>query len=765
MGTCIIGGGPAGLTAAYELSRHGRSGTILEADSVVGGLARTVERGGYRFDIGGHRFFTKVPEIDRLWDEMLDEPMLVRPRLSRIFYDGRFYNYPLKASNALRNMGIFRALSCMLSYGKARLCPIRAPENFEQWVTNQFGAKLFNMFFKTYTEKVWGCPCNQIGAEWAAQRIKGLNLSTAIRQALFGTRHNGDFVTTLTNAFKYPRLGPGQLWEACARTLTAKGWRIEMRTTVVGLEMEDDRIGAVVTRAANGSTGRYLAEHVFSSMPLSEMIAGLTPAVPPAVAHAASQLGYRDFLTVALVLDKPNLFRDNWIYVHSPEVRVGRIQNFGNWSSDLVPDARTSCLGLEYFVFEGDDLWRMPDEDLVRFGYEELTKIGLAEGALLKGYVVRVPKAYPVYDPGYKARLSTIRDWLAAHARNLYCIGRNGQHRYNNQDHSMATALIAARNVARCENRDPWAVNEDAEYHEIAETERQAPLTPARTSPTCASVVREACAFTLVELLVVLGIVAVVLAILLPVIGRSRKAALEIVCASNLRQLGLALTTYTTQTGSYPGCHCFNGFGNDRTFAVWPTRLRWALQGSLDARDRSGGGGDLRIFWCPANVDTSRWQVSFGSGSQYATEQDAGFGYSAGERLLQVERTSFSYGYNDWGVGPQAGGDNEQHGLGGDLVQPLGPNLYGKELKAGHVRRPAEMIAIADSTTDTSWDFNIDPTEAAQYPGNIHRGGANVLFCDGHVQWFLQENLIHINKSDPAGARMNQMWNNDNEPH
>ncbi|HWE04677.1 MAG TPA: NAD(P)/FAD-dependent oxidoreductase [Tepidisphaeraceae bacterium] len=475
----IIGAGPAGLTAAYELSKHNLTGVILESDSVVGGIARTVERDGYRFDIGGHRFFTKVAEIENLWDEILDEPMLVRPRLSRIFYDGKFYDYPLKASNALKNMGLLNAGACMLSYFAARVRPIANPVNFEQWVTNQFGGRLFNMFFKSYTEKVWGTPCTQIGADWAAQRIKGLSLGEAVRNSILGQREGGKIVKTLIDEFRYPRLGPGQLWEACARKVQKSGWRLRLQTRVTHVELRD---GAVVSvRAVNGAgvEERFQADQVFSTMPLRHLLGGMNPSPPASVLNAAAALTYRDFLTVALVLDRPGVFPDNWIYIHSPEVRVARIQNFGNWSPAMLADPATSCVGMEYFVNDTEKLWSATDDALVKFAYAELRRIGLSRGGgLVKGFVVRMPKAYPVYDPGYRERLDLIRQWLSA-IPNLHCMGRNGQHRYNNQDHSMATALIAARNVAMSQSRDPWAVNEDAMYHEIARTERAAPITPA----------------------------------------------------------------------------------------------------------------------------------------------------------------------------------------------------------------------------------------------------------------------------------------------
>ncbi len=462
----IIGAGPAGLTAAYELSKHGISGTIIEADSVVGGISRTVEKDGFHFDIGGHRFFSKSSEIENLWDEMLSEPLLVRPRLSRVYYDGKFYDYPLRAGNALKNMGLLRAISCMGSYGMARLKPLPNPKSLEEWVTNQFGHKLYSMFFKTYTEKVWGMPCSEIGADWAAQRIKGLSLGEAVRNALFGSR-NGEVVKTLIDEFRYPRLGPGQLWEDCAKLVTERGWQIRMQTRVVGIEAENGRVKGVTLEDNVGGRDKLPCSHVLSSMPLRELIASVSPAPPETVTASASRLSYRDFLTVALILDADSVFPDNWIYIHSPEVMLGRVQNFKNWSPALLPDQSVTCLGLEDFCNEGDNVWSSPDQDLIDLGYRELSTIGLAKGKLLRGYVVRMPKAYPVYDLGYEERLSLVREWTSS-VGGLYCIGRNGQHRYNNMDHSMMTALIAARNIALGESRDPWAVNEDAEYSEVA---------------------------------------------------------------------------------------------------------------------------------------------------------------------------------------------------------------------------------------------------------------------------------------------------------
>ena len=460
----IVGAGPAGLTAAYELSKHGMTGSIFEADSVVGGISRTVERDGYRFDIGGHRFFSKSEEITRLWEEMLPEPMLLRPRLSRIYYGHKFYDYPLRASNALRNMGIATALACLGSYALAKLHPIRNPQSFKQWVINQFGYKLYSMFFESYTEKVWGIPCDEIGADWAAQRIKGLSLGEAVRNALFGQR-KGALVKTLVDEFRYPRLGPGQLWEECTQSVVGKGWGLRASTKVTGVALEGSKVLGIVATEPDGTQTQVPCSHVISSMPLRELVLACSPSPPDEVTAAAQQLTYRDFLTVALVLDAESLFPDNWIYIHSPDVMLGRVQNFKNWSPGMVPDATRTCLGLEYFCNEGDELWSSRDEDLISLGYDELRRLGLAGGPLVKGYVVRMPKAYPVYSTGYSERLALLRRWLSA-ISGLYCIGRNGQHRYNNMDHSMMTALIAARNIALGQSRDPWAVNEDAEYHE-----------------------------------------------------------------------------------------------------------------------------------------------------------------------------------------------------------------------------------------------------------------------------------------------------------
>ena len=481
----IIGAGPAGLTAAWELAKVGRTAVVLEADSVVGGISRTVERDGWRFDIGGHRFFTKVEAVERLWHEILPEgDFLLRPRMSRIHYQGKFFDYPLKASNALRNLGLVEAVRCVASYGWARVHPPKDQSHFEGWTTARFGRRLYSIFFKTYTEKVWGCPATDIAADWAAQRIKNLSLGKAVINALLPRRNQKD-IASLIEEFEYPRLGPGMMWETAATGVEAAGTKILLDTPVLGVRHEGGRAITVVTRDGDGGITEYPADHVVSSMPLPALVMAMEPPVPDDVAAAARDLAFRDFLTIALVVPEADGFPDNWIYVHSPDVRLGRIQNFGSWSPELVKEGRT-CLGLEYFVFEGDDLWTMADEDLIALGTRELAALGLVDPERVEaGYVVRMPKAYPVYDEGYQERVEVLRGWLDACVPNVYPVGRNGMHRYNNQDHSMLTAMLVVENITAGTTHDVWEVNVEAEYHEEkAGTGRDAPLLPRREPAT-----------------------------------------------------------------------------------------------------------------------------------------------------------------------------------------------------------------------------------------------------------------------------------------
>jgi protoporphyrinogen oxidase len=467
--TVIAGGGPAGLTAAYELTKHGHSCVVLESDAkMVGGISRTDQYKGYRFDIGGHRFFSKSSEVNKIWQEILGDQFITRSRLSRIYYNRKFFHYPLKPADALLKLGIFKAVDIVLSYGKARLFPIKPEKSFEDWVVNRFGRRLFDIFFKTYTEKVWGMPTNAISADWAAQRIKGLSLVKAVLNAFFGQKKKGkgEVIKTLIDSFQYPRLGPGQMWEAARDLVRKQGGAVHLDRRVFRIEHDGSQVTSFVTKDSQGRLTQYHGDHFISTLPIRELIRSMSPQPPREVVEAAESLKYRDFLTVVLIIDRAETFPDTWIYIHEPDVRLGRIQNFKNWSPELVPDQTKSSLGLEYFCFEGDDLWTMSDHDLVALGRREIETIGLAKATeVIDGCVVRMPKAYPVYDDVYQNHLATIRGWLKNLA-NLELAGRNGMHKYNNQDHSMMTAVLAARNILGLGKFDTWKVNTDAEYHE-----------------------------------------------------------------------------------------------------------------------------------------------------------------------------------------------------------------------------------------------------------------------------------------------------------
>jgi protoporphyrinogen oxidase len=461
----VVGAGPAGLTAAYELSRRGVPVTLFEGDSQVGGLARTVEYRGFRFDIGGHRFFTKVPALAELWQSLLGADFLTRPRLSRIFFRGRFFDYPLKPLNTLRNLGPLDSLLILLSYLVRKLFPIRPESSFEDWVSNRFGRRLYATFFQAYTEKVWGISCRELSAQWAAQRIRGLSVRTAVLNMIpGGLFRGGSALKTLTEQFGYPRLGPGMMWEALAARCLAQGGRIELESRVTRIFHDGSRVEAVEVERA-GQRFREPASRVISTMALGNLVLALSPPPPAEVIAAAKKLRYRDFLVVALIIDQPEIFPDNWIYIHDSSVQVGRIQNFKNWSPALVPDPSQSCLGMEYFCFEGDQLWSMPDRDLVELARRELGLTGLCDpGRVADGTVVRMPKAYPMYDAGSLQALALLQRYLES-LENLQPAGRNGMHKYNNMDHSMLAGLLAVRNLFG-ERHDLWAINSDDSYLE-----------------------------------------------------------------------------------------------------------------------------------------------------------------------------------------------------------------------------------------------------------------------------------------------------------
>jgi len=463
----VVGAGPAGLTAAYELAKNGLSSTLLEAGKQVGGISQTVSYKDFRFDIGGHRFFSKVPMVNELWHEILGDNFLLRPRISRIHYNKKFFEYPLKATNALAGLGPVEALLIGFSYAKTKMFPSPDEENFEQWVINRFGTRLYQIFFKTYTEKVWGIPCNEISADWAAQRIKNLSLKEAVLNALLGGRKgkNGKIVTSLIEEFHYPRFGPGMMWERCEELVAGYGSQTLKGIKVERIRHRHGRVECVSGRTKTGERLDFEGSHFVSTMPLKELIEAMDPSPPEKVVEAAHGLRYRDYLTVVLVVNRESVFPDNWIYIHSPEVKMGRMQNYKNWSPYMVPNPSRTSLGLEYFLWEKDEEWTWSNDRLIELGVRECAQIGLINPREVEdGTVVRMEKAYPVYDHQYLDHVWTIRQFLET-LTNFQTIGRNGLHRYNNQDHSMVTGVYAAQNIMGG-NQDVWAVNTEKEYHE-----------------------------------------------------------------------------------------------------------------------------------------------------------------------------------------------------------------------------------------------------------------------------------------------------------
>lgn len=458
----VVGAGPAGLTAAYELSKYDISPIVLEQRDKVGGLARTENYKGYYFDMGGHRFFTKSELVNKMWVEVLNEDFLLRPRLSRIYYDKKFFNYPIQPLNALMGLGFGEGIRIVFSFFKWQVLPYKSEDTFEHWVTNRFGKRLFEIFFKAYSEKIWGVPTSELRAEFAAQRIKDLSLKTALLSVFVKPKNK---IKSLIEEFHYPRYGPGMLWEEVRRIVETRGGVVKLNSNVVKINRSGNRIESMVVSIDGQNEQIVSGTDFISSMPVTEFIKKLDP-VPLPVLSAAEKLTYRDFLTVCLIINEPKLFADNWIYVHDPEVKVGRIQNFKNWSPDMVPDASKTSLGLEYFCAEGDELWSMSDVDLVELGKKELELIGLTRATTIEdGCVFRARKAYPIYDSNYRDYLGTVKTFVDD-LQNFQTIGRNGLHRYDNQDHAMMTGILAVRNLMLGERNELWSVNTDQEYHE-----------------------------------------------------------------------------------------------------------------------------------------------------------------------------------------------------------------------------------------------------------------------------------------------------------
>jgi protoporphyrinogen oxidase len=399
--------------------------------------------------------------VQRLWEEMLGDEFVLRPRLSRIYYNGKYFNYPITAKDVVGRLGLVESALCALSYLWASRRRKVAEETFEQWVTSRFGRRLYDAFFRSYTEKLWGIPGSEIRSLWAAQRIKNFSLGKAI-MTILGIRR--DHVTTLIEQFHYPRLGPGQMWEAFSADVQARGIPVHLNQRCISIKHADDRVRSVVLRQ-NGAVFEHDVDAVLSSIPLSELVLNLDPPAPPEVLDAAQKLRYRDLVLVALMLDEAEPFPDNWIYLHDPETRAGRVQNYGAWSDGMVQPGAT-CLGVEYFCFRGDEIWELPGDEAVELATKELAAIGLVDPArVVDGVKVRVPKAYPMYDVNYEGAVATIRSYLGRFA-NLQTCGRNGLHRYNNQDHSMWTAMLAMSNLLDGTRHDVWEVNTDDEYHE-----------------------------------------------------------------------------------------------------------------------------------------------------------------------------------------------------------------------------------------------------------------------------------------------------------
>ena len=517
----IIGAGPAGLTAALELQRHSDVHPIvLEATNEIGGISRTIRYKGNRMDIGGHRFFSKSDRVMEWWLDVMpavategaggaipisyqnkhrtisngdceldpehnDLVMLIRPRKSRIYFLRRFFDYPIKLTpETLRGLGLPRTMKVGFSYLRARGIPRKPETSLEDFIVNRFGKQLYGLFFESYTEKVWGVHPRHISAEWGAQRIKGLSLTSAIKhfmkQAFSGPKKNtGDLSqkgveTSLIERFLYPKFGPGQLWEHVASTIQKNGGELHLQTRVTELRVQGDRISEVIAVDADGNTHTYRADYVISTMPIQHLIRSLQCPVPAEVKEVSEGLIYRDFITVGLLVNKllvtepdGSPLKDTWIYIQEPDVTVGRLQIFNNWSPWMVADRSKMWIGLEYFCNDTDPLWKMPDEDIKKFAVAEMEKIGILRASdVLDGHVVRVPKTYPAYFGTYD-RFDVIQKFTDRF-ENLFLVGRNGMHKYNNQDHSMLTAMAAAENIVNNvrDKRNLWAVNTEQEYHE-----------------------------------------------------------------------------------------------------------------------------------------------------------------------------------------------------------------------------------------------------------------------------------------------------------
>jgi len=493
----IIGAGPAGLTAAMELQRQtGIKPILLEASQSIGGISRTVRYKGNRMDIGGHRFFSKSDRVMNWWQDLMpatcggagesdagDLVMLVRQRKSRIYFLRRFFDYPIRlTAETLQKMGLVRTFRCGLSYMRSALLPQREEHSLEDFLINRFGKQLYLTFFKSYTEKVWGVPCHEISAEWGTQRIKGLSLTSVVTHFLkktFRSKQASDLAqkqteTSLIEKFLYPKFGPGQLWEHAADLIRKSGGEIHFGITVNRINVNGNQVVSIEGIDEAGNRVTFAGDYFFSTMPVRDLIRAVGSEVPAEVTEVSEGLMYRDFITVGLLAKKLTVteddktpLKDNWIYIQEPDVTVGRLQIFNNWSPWLVSDPEKVWIGLEYFCYDTDPVWKLSDEEMTKLAIEEVAHIGILKAEDVEdAHVEHVPKTYPAYFGSYD-RFDVIREFTDRF-ENLFLVGRNGMHKYNNQDHSMLTAMTAVENIVNgIKSKDNiWAINTETEYHE-----------------------------------------------------------------------------------------------------------------------------------------------------------------------------------------------------------------------------------------------------------------------------------------------------------
>lgn len=450
----IIGAGPAGLSAGIELAKHNCTSLIIEQSDSVGGLSKTIEKDGFRFDLGGHRFFTTEEKVNKLWQETLGDNFIERPRKSRIFYKNTFFNYPISISDAFGKLGAFETMKIATSYLKSRALPSRNTKNLESWLCNLFGKKLYLHFFKSYTEKVWGIPCNQISSDWGKQRIKGLDLLSLVKNAM--KKAGKGSIKTLIDKFYYPPLGPGQMYDKMAENITNAGSEIICNTRAIKITHENNH-AVMLTAKSDNTEYQIKFKHLVSTMPLTELVKSLSPQLSESVLNANNKLSYRSFIAVNLLINKEHIIPDNWLYIHDPSYKTGRIQCYKNWSEKMVPDSSRSSLGCELFVTENDEIWNMDENDLVELARKEVHRLGIVDKSLVySGFAVKVPKAYPVFDLEYQKNVQEIREEID-NITNIHPAGRYGMFKYNNMDHSILTGILAARNCLG-ENNDIWSI-------------------------------------------------------------------------------------------------------------------------------------------------------------------------------------------------------------------------------------------------------------------------------------------------------------------